>query len=80
MLAHHGLRARPVGGAHVNTGAAAGAYVHDDSLAEFDWMRQVRNSTEYPDDTRPPATAQDVQEAIEAAAAIVAACAEALDV
>lgn len=25
LLAHHGLRARPVGGAHVNTGAAAAA-------------------------------------------------------
>lgn len=25
VLAHHGLRARPVGGAHVNTGAAAAA-------------------------------------------------------
>ena len=30
VLAHHGLRARPVGGAHVNTGAAAAAYVSDD--------------------------------------------------
>lgn len=25
VLAHHGLRARPVGGVHVNTGAAAAA-------------------------------------------------------
>lgn len=79
VLAHHGLRARPVGGAHVNTGVAAAAYVHDDALAEFEWMRQVRNSTEYPDEARPTATAQDVAEAIEAAAAIVAACAAAVE-
>lgn len=37
-------------------------------------MRQVRNSTEYPDISRALATKQDVEEAIEAASAIVAAC------
>lgn len=80
VLAHHGLRVRPVGGAHVNTGAAAAAYVSDDALAEFDWMRQVRNSTEYPDISRALATKQDVQEAIAAASATVAACPAAVDV
>lgn len=47
VLAREGLRVRPVGGAHRNTGVAAAAFVADDSLGEFDWMRQVRNSTEY---------------------------------
>lgn len=78
VLAREGLRVRPVGGAHRNTGVAAAAFVADDSLGEFDWMRQVRNSTEYPDDERPAATAQDVIEAIEAAESIVAACARCL--
>lgn len=75
VLAIEGLRVRPVGGAHRNTGTAAAAFVDDPSLEEFDWMRQVRNATEYPDLDRPTATAQDVTEAIGAAEAIVAACA-----
>ncbi|OMH23028.1 hypothetical protein BKD30_14220 [Tersicoccus phoenicis] len=75
VLAIEGLRVRPVGGAHRNTGVAAAAFVDDESLEEFDWMRQVRNATEYPDDDRPTATKQDVAEAIEAASAIVEACA-----
>jgi hypothetical protein len=41
---------------------------------EFEWMRQVRNATEYPDDDRPTATKQDVAEAITAAARIVEVC------
>lgn len=75
VLAIEGLRVRPVGGAHRNTGTAAAVFVDDPSLDEFDWMRQVRNATEYPDLDRPTATAQDVAEAIGAAGAIVAACA-----
>ncbi len=77
VLAVHGLRVRPVGGAHRNTGLAATALMPDaaDEIAEFDWMRQVRNSTEYPEDARPEATAQDVQDAMAAGSAIVQACA-----
>ncbi|GHD04032.1 HEPN domain-containing protein [Zhihengliuella salsuginis] len=75
VLAIEGLRVRPVGGAHRNTGVAAAVFVGDPSLEEFDWMRQVRNATEYPDLDRPTATAQDVTEAIDAACAIAAACA-----
>lgn len=56
VLAIEGLRVRPVGGAHRNTRMAAAAFVDDESLEEFDWMRQVRNATEYPDDDRPTAT------------------------
>ncbi|MGV9768412.1 HEPN domain-containing protein [Microbacterium sp. NPDC003461] len=75
VLAIEGLRVRPVGGAHRNTATAAAQFVHDDALGEFEWMRQVRNATEYPDDDRPTATPQDVSEGIEAARAIVEACA-----
>ncbi len=78
VLAAEGLRVRPVGGAHHNTGVAAAVFVADDSLREFDWMGQVRNATEYPQDDRAPATAQDVAEAFEAAGRIVSACAERL--
>lgn len=76
VLAAEGLRVRPVGGAHRNTGIAAAGFIKDDALGEFEWMRQVRNATEYPDDDRPTATKQDVAEAIAAAAGIVAVCGE----
>ena len=75
VLASEGVRVRPVGGAHRNTAVAAAALVEDQALQEFDWMRQVRNATEYPDDKRPTATEQDVEEGIDAASAIVDACA-----
>lgn len=65
VLAIEGIRARPVGGAHRNTGVAASVFVADESLREFDWMRQVRNATEYPDDDHQTATKRDVIEAIE---------------
>lgn len=74
VLAIKGLRARPVGGAHRNTGIAAAVFVDDPALDDFEWMRQVRNATEYPDVDRPSATAEDVSEAIPAAERIVTAC------
>ncbi|WP_346036105.1 hypothetical protein, partial [Brevibacterium picturae] len=61
---------------HRNTGIAAAGFVKDSALGEFEWMRQVRNATEYPDDDRPTATSQDVAEAIDAAIRIVDVCAE----
>lgn len=76
VLAAEGLRVRPVGGAHRNTGLAAKCFVLDDALDDFEWMRTIRNSTEYPDDDRPVATSQDVDEAIPAATAILAACSQ----
>jgi len=77
VLAVYGLRVRPVGGAHRNAGLAATALMPTAAkvISQFDWMRQVRNSTEYPQDARPEATREDVREAIEAGGAIVAACA-----
>ena len=74
VLATKGLRVRPVGGAHRNTGVAAAEFIEDAALEEFEWMRQVRNATEYPSDDQPTATLHDVREAISAAAAIVTAC------
>lgn len=76
VLASEGLRVRPVGGAHPNVAVAVAAavFVDDESLQEFDWMRQVRNATEYPDVDRPTATTQDVTEMIEMAPATVEAC------
>ena len=74
VLTTKGLRVRPVGGAHRNTGVAAAEFIEDAALEEFEWMRQVRNATEYPSDDQPTATLQDVREAISAASAIVAAC------
>lgn len=43
-------------------------------MGDFEWMRQVRNATEYPDDERPAAMEQDVAEAIDAGIGIVDAC------
>jgi uncharacterized protein (UPF0332 family) len=81
VLAIYGLRVRPVGGAHRNAGLAATALMPTaaEVIAQFDWMRQVRNSTEYPQDARPEATREDVREAIEAGSAIVAVCEEAIE-
>ncbi len=81
VLAVNGLRARPVGGAHRNTGLAAAVLMPEasDAIAEFDWMRQVRNSTEYPEDARPEATRDDVRDAIQAGGVIVAACAAVIE-
>ncbi|WP_125107934.1 HEPN domain-containing protein [Gulosibacter massiliensis] len=78
VLACEGLRVRAMGGAHRITGRAVQLLMpqHAETLAAFDWMRQVRNSTEYPDDKRPVATRQDVAEAISDGEAIVSVCAE----
>lgn len=75
VLASEGVRVRPAGGAHRSTGIAATEFVDDPALEEFDWMRQVRNATEHPDDDHLTATQQDVAEAIVAASAIIDACA-----
>jgi len=76
VLAVEGLRVRPVGGAHRNTGMAVALLLPGgaEGIAEFEWMRQVRNSTEYPDGKHPAATRQDVGEAISAGDTIVQLC------
>ncbi|MFK0002933.1 HEPN domain-containing protein [Paenarthrobacter sp. NPDC090520] len=40
-------------------------------IREFDWMRRLRNDTQYPDVDRPTAGVDDVDQAIPAARAIV---------
>ena len=40
-------------------------------IREFDWMRRLRNDTQYPDIDRPSAGVDDVDQAIPAAKAIV---------
>lgn len=40
-------------------------------IREFDWMRRLRNETQYPDVDRPSASVDDVDQAIPAARAIV---------
>lgn len=76
VLASEGLRVRAVGGAHRDTAVAAAEYAAGSVLDEFEWMRQVRNATEYPSADRPTASPLDVTEAIAAASAIVALCAQ----
>lgn len=44
---------------------------HRPVLVRFDWLRNVRNHTQYPDFERPTATAEDVTAAIPAATQIV---------
>jgi hypothetical protein len=41
-------------------------------LQRFDWMRAVRNNSEYPDFNTPPTSKPDVADAQKAAAEIVA--------
>ncbi len=44
---------------------------HRSVLLRFDWLRNLRNNTEYPDFERPTATAEDVSAAIPTAIQIV---------
>lgn len=76
VLAHVGLRVRPTGGAHRNTGIAVSLLVPESAqqINTFEWMRQIRNSTEYPDLEHPTASTQDVQEAITDGEAILSIC------
>jgi HEPN domain-containing protein len=73
MLAVQGLRARGGDGGHRVLGELMQAQLpdHRPMLREFDWMRQRRNDTEYPDPTRPTATAEEVRDAISAAQRIL---------
>ncbi len=41
------------------------------TLREFDWMRQKRNDTQYPDPDKPTATPNEVTDGIAAAQRIV---------
>lgn len=73
MLAVQGLRAKGGDGGHRVLGELMQAQLPQAKslLREFDWMRQKRNDTEYHEENRPTATAEDVSDAIPAAERIV---------
>jgi hypothetical protein len=64
-----GLRARGGDGRHRVLSELMQAQLprHRRTLREFDWMRQKRNDTPYPDPDKPTATANDVSDGIAAA-------------
>jgi len=73
VLVNQGLRPRGEG-AHAVLLEAAIAQLEpprQPEIREFDWMRRLRNDTQYPDIDRPSASGDDVDQAITAAKAIV---------
>ena len=73
VLAVQGLRAKGGDGGHTVLLDAVRPQFPDDRqvLQRFDWMRTVRNNTEYPDFATPSASRDDVADARTAAQAIV---------
>jgi HEPN domain-containing protein len=73
MLAAQGLRTRGGDGGHRVLSELIQAQLpqHKGTVREFDWMRQKRNDTQYPDPDKPTATANDVTDGIAAAQRIV---------
>ncbi|MHA6694021.1 HEPN domain-containing protein [Homoserinimonas sp. A520] len=81
ILANQGLRAKGAG-AHATLYQAARAQLHPPlgpAIDSFDWMRRLRNATEYPDLDKPIANLADVEEAIPAAQKIVETARRVLD-
>lgn len=81
VLINQGLRPRGEG-AHAVLLEAVLAQTEPPKQAEFrefDWMRRLRNDTQYPDLDRPTAAADDVAQAIPAAQAILARASKLLD-
>lgn len=73
MLVNQGLKPRGEG-AHAVLLEVAIAQLEpprQSEIREFDWMRRLRNDTQYPDIGRASATVDDVDQAIPAAQAIV---------
>ena len=73
ILVNQGLKSRGEG-AHAVLLKVAIAQLEPPRQAEireFDWMRRLRNETQYPDIDRAPAQGDDVDQAIPAARAIV---------
>lgn len=81
IFANQGLRARGVG-AHATLYEAVRAQLHPPLgpvVDPFDWMRRLRNSTEYPDLDKPIANDADLAEALPAAQKILDAARTMLD-
>lgn len=73
VLINQGLRPRGEG-AHAVLLQAVLAQTeppHQAEIREFDWMRRLRNDTQYPDADKPTAAVDDVAQAIPAARAII---------
>lgn len=73
VLVNQGLRPRGEG-AHAVLLEAAIAQLEpprQKEIREFDWMRRLRNETQYPDVDKPTASLDDVDQAIPAAQAII---------
>jgi HEPN domain-containing protein len=73
ILAVQGLRVRGGTGGHAVLLDVARPQFPDHAMAlsRFDWLRNLRNATQYPDFQRPTATVEDVDAAIPAASQIV---------
>lgn len=73
VLENQGLRATTAGGHRVVLEASRAQLVPPwgDQMRDFDWMRRIRNQTEYRNDRGPGATPQDAVEALDAAAEII---------
>jgi HEPN domain-containing protein len=73
ILENQGLRATTGGGHRAVLDAARAQLVPPlgDQMRDFDWMRRVRNHTEYRNDRGPSASRQDAEEAIDAASEII---------
>lgn len=67
LLLDHGFRAKSAG-SHAATGQAASILLKGFDVEGFEWLRLVRNATEYGSDKRPSATLADLEEAWEFAA------------
>lgn len=81
ILANQGLRTKGIG-AHATLLDATRAQLHPPLgpvLEPFDWMRRLRNTTEYPDAESPVANADDVYEAVPSAAKIIETARTVLD-
>lgn len=67
LLLDHGFRAKSAG-SHAATGQAASRLLKGFDVVGFEWLRLVRNATEYGSEKRPGASMQDVEEAWQFAA------------
>lgn len=82
VLVNQGLKPRGEG-AHAVLLEAAIAQLeppHQPEIRQFEWMRRLRNDTQYPDIRRPSASADDVDQAIPAATAIVVRAARLIEI
>lgn len=66
LLAAEGIRVRrpPNGNHYTFVKVANGGFVDEQVWAPLDWMRKVRNQTEYPEPESLPASATDARQAL----------------